>query len=67
MFNGKLSFLSNNVEGIKASEKRLKLFKYFRNLSTPAGFLFLQEIHSSVDVEKKWNNDFQGQLFFITR
>ena len=49
--NDKLSFLSNNVKRIKASEKRLKLFEYFRNLSTPAGFLFLQETHSSVDVE----------------
>ena len=53
MFNDKLSFLSNNVKGIKASEKRLKLFEYFRNLSTLAGFVFLQETHSSVDVEKK--------------
>ena len=44
--NDKLSFLSNNVKRIKASEKRLKLFEYFRNLSTPAGFLFLQETHS---------------------
>ena len=64
MFNDKLSFLSNNVKGIKASEKRLNLLEYFRNLSTPAGFVFLQETHSSVDVEKKWNDDFQGQLFF---
>ena len=64
MLNDKLSFLSNDIKGIKASEKRLKLFKYFRNLSTPAGFVFLQEIQSSVDVEKKWNDDFQGQLFF---
>ena len=31
MFNNKLSFLSNNVKGIKVSEKRLKLFEYFRN------------------------------------
>ena len=25
--------------------------------------MFLQEPHFSVDVEKKWNDDFQGQLF----
>ena len=25
MFNDKLSFLSNNIKGIKASEKRLKV------------------------------------------
>ena len=69
MFNDKLSFLSNNIKGIKVSEKKLKLFEYFRNLITPAGFVFLQETHSSVDVKKKkkkkkWNDDFQGQLFF---
>ena len=43
MFKDKLSFLSNNVKGIKASEKRLKLFEDFRNLSTPARFVFLQQ------------------------
>ena len=32
MFNDELSFLSNNVNGVEASEKRLKLFEYFRNL-----------------------------------
>ena len=64
MFNDKLTFLSNNCKGSKASKKRLKLFKYFRNLGIPAGFLFLQGTHSSVDVEKQWNNAFQGQLFF---
>ena len=56
------SFLSNNVKGIKASEKKLRLFEYFRNLSTPMGLVFLWEADSSVDVEKKWNNN-QGQLF----
>ena len=44
MFKDKLSFLTNNVKGIKASEKRLT--------------------HCSVDVQKKWNDDYQGQLFF---
>ena len=43
MFNDKLSFLSKYVRGIKASEKRLKLFEYFRILSTAVGFVFLQE------------------------
>ena len=43
MFNDKLSFLSKYVQGIKASEKRLKSFEYFRILSTAVGFVFLQE------------------------
>ena len=52
MFNDRLSFLSNNVKRIKASQKRLKLFEYFRKLSTPVRFVFLQKTHSSVDAEK---------------
>ena len=58
MFNDRLSFLSNNVKRIKASQKRLKLFEYFRKLSTPVRFasteecVFFQKTHSSVDAEK---------------
>ena len=44
-----------------------KLFEYFRNLNTPSGFVFLQETHSSVDVQKQWNDDFQAQLFLSHR
>ena len=51
MINDELSFLSKNVKGIKASEKRLKLLEYFRILSNPVGFVFLQETHFSVDVK----------------
>ena len=53
MFNDKLKFSSDNFKGIKASEKRLKSFEYFRNLSIPVRFAFLKETHSSVDVKKK--------------
>ena len=60
MFKDKLSFLSNNVKGIRASEERLKLFEHSRNLSTRTRFVFLQETYFSVDLEKKWNDDFQG-------
>ena len=34
MFNDKLSFLSNNVKGIKTSEKRLKLIQNSNILET---------------------------------
>ena len=53
MFNDKLKCSSNNIKGIKASEKRLKLFEYFRNLKIPAEYAFLKETHSSVDVKRK--------------
>ena len=58
-------FLSNNVTGIKASENRLKLFEYFRNLSTPVVFVLFQETHSSVDVKKnKQKNKKNGTMIF---
>ena len=66
MFNDKLSFFTNNVKGIKTSEKRLKLFEYFRNLSTPSAFVFLQETHFSVDVQKNGTMIFKDNSFFHT-
>ena len=50
MIIDRLSFLSSSGKGIQASEKRLKLFKYFRKSSTPVGFVFLQDTHFSVDI-----------------
>ena len=50
MTNDRLSFLSHSGKGIQASEKRLKLFKYFRKSSTLVGSVFLQDTHSSVDI-----------------
>ena len=43
--NGNYNFISNNVKGIKASEKRLKVFKYLKNKINDNGFIFLQETH----------------------
>ena len=45
--NGNYNFISNNVKGVKASEKRLKLFEYLGNNFSNNGFIFLQETHSS--------------------
>ena len=36
-----LKFISNNVEGIQTSEKRIKIFKYLKNSVSPNGFIFL--------------------------
>ena len=46
------NFLSNNVKGLKSSKKRLKLFQFFKNKISPKGILFLQEAHSSKNMEK---------------
>ena len=62
--NSNYSFISNNVKGIKASEKRLKLFEYLRNKINNNGFVFLQETYSSLKDEQKWIDNFKGPLFF---
>ena len=59
-----ISFISNNVKGIQAILKRIKIFKYLKNYVPSNGFIFLQEKHSSVKDEKVWSDEFEGQLFF---
>ena len=40
------------------------MFEYFKNKIGHRGILFLQETHSSIDTEKQWNDEFEGQLYF---
>ena len=47
IMNGNYNIISNNVKGIKASEKGLKSFEYLRKNINNNGFIFLQETHSS--------------------
>ena len=64
MNDNKLRFISNNVKGIQANDKRIKLFEYLRKYVIPNGFVFLQETHSTENDEKQWEDEFKGQLFF---
>ena len=41
-----LNFLSNNVNGLNSSKKRIKIFEYLKKIANN-GTLFLQETHSS--------------------
>ena len=58
------NFISNNVKGIRSSEKRLEIFEYLKNNKRHNGFVFLQETHSSAQDEKKWKDDFKNPLLF---
>ena len=40
------NFISNNVKGIRSSEKRLKIVEYLKNKIHHNDFIFLQETHS---------------------
>ena len=46
IMNGNCNFSSNNVKGIKASGKWLRLFEYLRNSINNNGFILIQETHS---------------------
>ena len=63
MNRNNLNFVSNNVKGLQGRDKRIKLFEYLKNCISSNGFVFLQETHSSLNVEKKWAVEFKGQLF----
>ena len=59
-----LNFLSNNVNRLNSSKKRIKMFEYFREKIANNGILFLQETHSSHDTVINWRGDFKSKLFF---
>ena len=59
-----LEFLSNNVNGLTSSKKRIKMFEYLWNKISNIGIIFLQETHSSEDTFNNWRNDFKGEVFF---
>ena len=60
----KLQYLSNNVERLQKSLKRIKIYEYLKNNLGSKGFLFLQDTHSSLADEKKWADELKGSIFF---
>ena len=65
--NSEITFISNNVKGIKNSVRRIELFEYLKSYVTTDGFIFLQETHSSINDEIKWRDEFNGEPFFCHR
>ena len=59
-----LNFLSNNVNWLNSSKKRIKMVEYFREKIANNGILFLQETHFSHYTVIHWHDDFKGELFF---
>ena len=53
-----------NIKGIQQSRKTIKVFEYLKNNSLPNGFVFLQETHSFVEVEKQWSDNFKVKIFY---
>ena len=49
---------------MQSSKKRLKQFECFKSKLKSNGLLSLQETHSTIDCEKKWKDEFRGDLHF---
>ena len=57
-------FLCNNVKGLQDKVKRIKIFEYLKNKALHNGIIFMQETHSCINDEKKWSDEFGGNLYF---
>ena len=60
------NFLKNNVKESQLSlnhQSWLKLFNFLKNEIGPKGILFLNDTDSSVEIEKKWTDDFKGKIY----
>ena len=64
MLSNSIPFISKNVNVIQSFEKRINFFEYLEKAIGSCGFIFLQETHSTIHDEKKWNNEFKGKIFF---
>ena len=51
-----------NVNGIKAKSKRIKIFEWLKLKNEE--IIFLQETHSTSEVEKQWEREWGGKIFF---
>ena len=51
-----------NVNGIKAKNKRVKIFEWLKEKRET--IIFLQETHSTPDIEKTWEKEWGGKIYF---
>ena len=51
MISIQFKLISNGVKGIQSFEKRLNIFEYLKNKSSPNSILFLQETHSTKEMK----------------
>ena len=67
MINNYIQFISN-VKGLQSLEKRTKVFEYLKKKCISNNeFMFLQEMHSTVYDEKRWQDQLKGKRFFSYR
>ena len=60
-----LRFLSINVNELRLSKKRVKIFAYFKAQIVNNGIIFLQETHFSEDPFNEWWDNSKEKVFFL--
>ena len=58
-FDFSFGILSLNVRGIRHDTERIKNFNSLKNHTSNQAVVFLQETHSTPDVENLWSNQWQ--------
>ena len=56
--------LSYNTRGIGDEAKRKKIFNFFKRNSSGKSIIFLQETHSTKQVENLWRHQWHGDMIF---
>ena len=60
-----INAFSVNVRGLRQKKKRVSVFDWLkRSHSGDKSFVFIQETHSTVDIETEWNSDWGCNMFY---
>ena len=57
-----LKLLSFNVRGLRCSKKRQAIYRWIK--SKNVDIVFLQETHSCMQIENRWDREWDGKAFF---
>ena len=57
-----INVISNNINGIQSTLKKLKIIEYLKTKLLPWGTLFLQETYSTESNYSSWRKEFTAAL-----
>ena len=59
------NIISLNVRGLRQKQKRLSVFDWLKKFHYgDSSFIFMQETHSTSDVELLWKKEWGGEIYF---
>ena len=67
MSSNEINVISNNINGVQSTLKKLKVIECLKSKLLPWGILFLQDICSTESNYESCTKDFNATLFFSCR